>query len=269
MDESNDPETRTAHLKSLKPDQTFVYKKTKKTSLKLHVFNPSRHSSTLNRPAIVFFFGGGWINGSHEQFFPHCHRLSTRGIVAISAEYRVEARHQTTPQESLKDAKSAVRWIRSNAQTLGIDPEKIIAGGGSAGGHLAAASALSTGFDEDSEDTSVSCRPCALVLFNPVIDNGPGGYGHDRVKAYWEQFSTLHTINETAPPSILFLGTEDALIPVSAVEEYKRRMDHHGRRCDLHLYEGQAHGFFNYQHRENFEQTMKETETFLASLGYL
>jgi len=91
----------------------------------------------------------------------------------------------------VKDAKSAVRWIRKNALTYNIDPERIAAGGGSAGGHIAAATGTSTAFEEDGEDKSISSWPNLLVLFNPVIDNGPDGYGHSRVKGYHKQAVAL------------------------------------------------------------------------------
>ncbi len=167
------------------------------------------------------------------------------------------------------DGKSAVRWIRQYATELGIDPERIAAGGGSAGGQVAAATGTITGFEEEGEDLTVASRPNALVLFNPVFDNGPGGYGHDRVEEYWREFSPMHNIGEETPPTIVFLGTQDHHIPVATALEYKRRMEEHGRRCDLHLYEGQPHGFFNYNQRDNYLKTVIEMDRFLASLGYL
>jgi acetyl esterase/lipase len=190
-------------------------------------------------------------------------------MVALSADYRVKSRNKTSPKECVKDGKSAIRWIRKHAGQLGIDPDKILAGGGSAGAQVAAATATTSGFEEEGEDLTVSSRPVALVLFNPVFDNGPGGYGHDQVKEYWQAFSPMHNISEMTPPTIVFLGTNDELIPVATAEEYKRRMENNGRRCDLHLYTGQPHGFFNYKNREYYTKTVEKMDAFLLSLDFL
>lgn len=251
------------------PDQAITYKVLDRDFLQLHVFLPEGHSPADQRPAIVFFFGGGWNGGSPSQFYPHCEYLASRGMVAISAEYRTKTSHGTSPAECVMDGKSAVRWVRRHAGDLGIDPDRIAAGGGSAGGHVAAAVATTDGFEEQGQDLSVSCRPNALVLFNPVFDNGPGGYGHDRVTDYWEAFSPLHNIGRDAPPTIVFLGTEDKLIPVSTAKAYQQKMEKAGARCDLHLYEGQPHGFFNQGNAEYYFKTVQETDRFLKSLGYL
>jgi len=250
------------------PDKKVVFKTVDAVELKLHIFNPEGHQATDERPAVVFFFGGGWSRGSADQFYPYCEYLASRGMVAISADYRVKRVHGTSPKECVKDGKSAIRWVRANAQELGIDPNRIAAGGGSAGGHVAAATALLSGYDEADENLDVSSRPNALVLYNPVFDNGPGGYGHGRVKGYWEDFSPMHNINASAPPTTVFLGTKDRLVPVATAEEYKAKMEVLGRRCDLHLYEGQPHGFFNYP-RESYEDIVAKTDAFLVSLGYL
>jgi len=262
-------EVQALNIDGFKPDRSVVYKKTAEGDLQLHIFNPDGLKPTDSRPAIVFFFGGGWNGGSPSQFYPHCQYLAARGMVAISAEYRVRSTHKTTPKECVKDGKSAIRWIRKNAKELGIDPAKLCAGGGSAGGHVAAAAAMTEGFNEEGEDTSISQVPAALVLFNPVYDNGPGGYGHDRVKEYWDQISPMHNISETTPPTIVFFGTKDTLVKPDMAEEYKRLMEAKGRRCDLYLYEGQKHGFFNYGNRDNYIKTVIEMDKFLASLGFL
>lgn len=254
---------------AIKPDSQVVYKTVGTTELKLHIFNPEGHKSSDKRSAVVFFFGGGWNKGSPSQFYPHCEHLASRGIVAISAEYRVKSRDNTTPRECVKDGKSAIRWLRQHAKELGIDPERLAAGGGSAGGHVAAAAGTLKGLEAEGENLGISSRPDALILFNPVYDNGPGGFGHNRVKEYWEEFSPMHNISEETPPTIVFLGTKDKLIPVATAKEYKRLMEEKGNRCDLHLYEGQPHAFFNYSRRDNYTRTVIEMDRFLASLGYL
>lgn len=258
----------------MEPDQIVVYKTVptdsiEQTELKLHIFMPEGEAHNDKRPSIVFFFGGGWNGGSPSQFYPHSHYLASRGMVAISAEYRVKTRHGTSPQACVQDGKSAIRWIRAHAEELGIDPEKLVAGGGSAGGHVAAATATLDKFDEEGEDLSIDCRPQALVLFNPVYDNSAEGYGYDRVKDYWEDFSPMHNIDEKTPPTIVFLGNQDKLIPTATAEKYKKLMEDKGGRCDLHIYEGEGHGFFNYKNYENYVATVIEMDKFLVSLGYL
>jgi acetyl esterase/lipase len=249
-----------------KPDREVVYKTVDDHKLSLFIFNPADHKASDKRPAIVFFFGGGWNGGSPSQFYPQSRYLASRGMVAICADYRTKKSAGTDPRKCVQDGKSAVRWIRSHAKELGIDPDKLAAGGGSAGGHVAATTGTNTKFDEPGEDTSVSCRPNALVLFNPVYDNGPKGYGHNRVKDYWKDFSPKHNLSKETPPTIVFLGTKDSLIPVATAEGYKKKMEELGVRSDLHLYKDEPHGFFN---KAKYDETVLETDRFLASLGFL
>ena len=251
-----------------------VYKEASGTKLLLHIFNPTGHKPADKRPAIVFFFGGGWNGGTPKQFEPHARYLASRGMVALLADYRVKSRQGTSPFECVKDGKSAVRWIRKNASRLGIDPARVAAGGGSAGGHVAAASGTVPGLEEKGEDATVSARPNALVLFNPVFDNGPEGYGHSRVKERFREISPMHNLSQETPPTIGFLGTTDKLIPGSTAQKYKKLMEKAGRRCDLHLYKDQPHGFFNGPTRkgkfnEYYLQTVTAMDRFLVSLGYL
>ena len=252
------------------PDTQWLYKTVNATELKLHVFTPEGYRPSDKRPAVIFFFGGGWNNGSPGQHYSQCAHLASRGMVAMSAEYRVKSRNQTTPKECVEDGKSAIRWVRAHAAELGIDPNRIAAGGASAGGHVAAAAGTVDSFDATSEDLSVSSRPDALVLFNPVFDNGPGGFGHFSVKAYWQDISPIHNISASAPPTIVFLGTKDEYIGAEVAVRYKELMDQSGVRCDLHLYPGQAHGFFNPDRKNGyFEKTLETMDDFLTSLDFL
>ena len=252
------------------PDGNWYYKTIDGVELNLHVYIPEGYTQSDSRAAIIFFFGGGWNNGSPAQHYGQCAYLSDRGMIAMSAEYRVKSRNQTTPVECVKDGKSAIRWVRAHAKGLGIDPTRIDAGGASAGGHVAAAAGALEGMEEHGEDLSVSSRPDALVLFNPVFDNGPGGFGHGRVKTYWKDISPLHNISSKAPPTLVFLGTKDQYITVDSARLYKERMDDAGQRCDLHLYDGLEHGFFNPDRNNGyFEKTLGEVDSFLTSLKYL
>ncbi len=246
-----------------------VYKTIGETTLFLHIFNPKDHQPSDERPAVVFFFGGGWNGGTPTQFEHHSRHLASRGMVAMVADYRVKSRQGTTPKECVMDGKSAIRWVRENADKLGVDPNRIAAGGGSAGGHVAAATATVKGMEQPGEDIRVSSQPNALLLFNPVYDNSPSGYGHSRVKDVYPQISPMHNIKKDTPPTIVFLGTKDSLIPVATAKEYKQRMEAVGRRCDLHLYEGQPHGFFNYGKQKYYLDTVDKMDTFLVSLNYI
>lgn len=248
--------------------EQVLYKQIDSTKLFMHVHYPETIIKD-NYPAMIFFFGGGWNDGTINQFAPHAKYFSRRGMICFLVDYRVYKRQQTTPFESLKDAKSAIRFIKDNAQKFHIDSSKIIAAGGSAGGHLAAATALIDNYNECSDNISVSCIPNALVLFNPVFDNGPGGYGYNRIGEAYKGFSPLHNIKKGAPPTIVFLGTNDRLIPVETAKYYGKVMEKVGSRFDLKLYEGENHGFFNYKNFEYYKITLIEADKFLISLGYL
>ena len=245
-----------------------LYKKIDSVDLYMDIFFPESYDTGISHPAIVFFFGGGWKSGSIKQFEPHAKYFTERGMICFLADYRVLSRQQTSPFESLKDAKSAIRFIRKHAGEFHIDTSKIVASGGSAGGHLAAATALIKKFNEESDDLSTSCIPNALILFNPVIDNGPGGYGYERIGEKYKDFSPIHNIERGAPPTIIFLGTKDKLIPVETAKYYKIVMDKVECRCDLLLYEGEGHGFFKFK-PDCYKKTVFEADKFLVSIGYL
>jgi acetyl esterase/lipase len=251
------------------PDRKTVYKTADGIHLDLHVFEPRPDAAPPPRAALVFFFGGGWIDGSPEQFYPQCAALARRGVAAFSAEYRVASRHHTTPVEAVRDAKSAVRWLRAHAAELNIDPDRIAAGGGSAGGHIAAAAGSVPGLEEPGESTRISSRPDALVLFNPVLDQGPGGYGHDRVQPYWRDISPRHHLGPRTPPTLILSGGRDALVPVAMLEDCQRDITRHGIVCELDITPEGEHGFFNYGRSDAYAHTTHCMLTFLERLGWM
>jgi acetyl esterase len=242
-----------------------VERKGKTYELKLHVFNPPQQNKSKSLPAIVIFHSGGWSNGAPSKYFSICKFWAKKNMVAISAEYSIRNVHQGTPFDSVADAKSAIRWVRANAKELGIDPNRIAAGGGSAGAHVAAAAALLTSFDEQGEDHSISSKPNALVLRSPVFDNGPTGYGFSKIKSRWQEFSPLHNISKGAPPTIVFIGDqEEKYISSEAAQSFKKQMIECGSRCELIIYKGQKHGCSGTRNDIKIKSV-----NFLSSLGYI
>jgi acetyl esterase/lipase len=255
---------------SLPGADSRVYKTMGDVKLYLHIFRAADRPKTEKLPAIVFFFGGGWNSGTVNQFVKHSEHLASRGMVAVIADYRVKSRHGVTPLECVADAKSAIRWVRVHAADFGIDPSRIAAGGGSAGGHLAAATALVEGLDEKSEDLKVSSAPNALALFNPALDLGAPRL-REMIGERVMDISPLQHVRQGAPPAIVFHGTADTTVPFKQAEDFCAAMKKHGNRCELKPYEGRAHGFFNYGRGDgqDFHTTLRATDEFLVSLGYL
>ena len=248
-----------------------VYKTVSGTELRLHVFLP-RNGTSKSMPAVIFFFGGGWTSGTVTQFVPQAKHLADRGMVAVVADYRVFGRHQTSPFEAVADAKSALRWLRTSGPQFGVDPSRIVAAGGSSGGHIALSAAMFDGFDEPGENTKVSSRPNALVLFNPAVDTSRetpavlvqrfGGRGRE--------LSPLHGIRRGLPPTLILHGKADETVPYSDVQRFCTESRGLGNQCELIGYEGAPHGFFNPGRGGTWHSdTLQEMERFLTRLGYL
>jgi len=262
--------------------RTEIYKTVGDVKLALYIFEPAGHKPDDRRPAIVFFFGGGWTSGTPKQFEQHCRYLASRGMVAMTADYRVSSRHGTLAVKCVEDAKSAIRWVRANAKRLGIDPKRIAAGGGSAGGHIAACAGVVEDFDAPDEDKSVSSVPNALVLFNPAVVLGRMK-GQEAVKAERlerienrlgtkpENLSPAHHVGKGAPPTLILHGKADNVVAYRTAETFAETMKEAGNRCELVGYEGEGHGFFNFGRGDNayFIATTKEMDKFLVSLGWL
>lgn len=260
----------------MQPTRQVNYAEHDGAELALHIFEPSGHSVTDTRPAIVFFFGGGWTGGAPAQFYPHCAYLASRGMVAISAEYRVRSRHGTTPFDAVDDARRAVSWVRAHAAEIGVDGGRIAAGGGSAGGHLAAC----TGVIRDC-DAERDSKPNALVLFNPVTVFAPVDEieGDDRARQAGimgrldgqdgTPISPYHHVDDSAPPTIVFHGEADTIVPFRTAELFTKAMRDADTLCELHAYPGEDHGFFNYGRGDAFFGTLRAADGFLTARGYM
>jgi acetyl esterase len=257
---------------------TYVYKSIGSDQLRLHVFSPAGSSAGgARKPAIVFFFGGGWTSGSVTQFVPQATHLAQRGMVAIVADYRVFNRHGTSAFEAMADAKSAVRWIRAHAAQLGVDVNRVAAAGGSSGGHIALSAAVFDTFDEAGEDKAVSSKPNALVLFNPAVNTATTP-GHDTPAPLKARFgdrgqdgSPFHHLRPGLPPTLILHGKADTTVPYADVDRFCAESTKLGNTCQLIGYEGATHGFFNSDTPAGKwrSETLLEADRFLTRIGYL
>lgn len=259
-----------------------IYTSVDGVDLRAWIFEPTGHQASDRRAAIVFFFGGGWNGGSPGQFEPQAKYLADRGMVAILADYRVKSRNNTLANIAVMDAKTAIRWVRMNADRLGVDPDRIAASGGSAGGHLAAATAILPDHDIINADQAVSATPNVMILFNPVLITAPiqdyPGLSTEKLEklksrlgAEPESMSPYHHVKAGLPPSIIFHGKDDPTVPYRSAELFTEKMKSAGNRCELVGYEGERHGFFNYGRGDGstYTDTMRRTDEFLVSLGWL
>jgi len=245
----------------------FVYRSTAQGELKVHVFLPKDWKASDKRPGILFFFGGGFVNGTPDQFFAKAEYLASRGMVAASAEYRIKNKHQTMPDAALEDCREAMKWMRKKAGELGLDGRRLAASGGSAGGTCAAA----TAYGPEKE-----ARPNALVLYNPSMESSKervaarkGGMSTAEVEKFYAMLSPAHHVKKGDVPSIQFFGTEDALLV--GAKKFAVRSVAAGNRAELYTAKGQKHGFFNDRKGETkwHLATLVETDRFLVSLGWL
>jgi acetyl esterase/lipase len=254
---------------TFKDARVETYRKIGSTELKLWIFGES--DPKIQKPAIVFFFGGGWNTGSPAQFEDQARHFAKRGMIAIVADYRVKSRQGVQVVECVKDAKAAIAWVRENAERLGIDPNKIAASGGSAGGHLAACTGTISGFGSDE-------RPNAMILFNPGCTlapiegwQPPADRAHElrtgRFGVEAQVISPAHHIGPHTPPPLILHGTADTTVPYASVVAFESAMKKAGRPCKLVGYDGVGHGFFN--GGEGYAKTLAEADAFLVDLGWL
>jgi acetyl esterase/lipase/nicotinamidase-related amidase len=258
---------RPASAEDGKPVPQYVYKTVGQRELKADVLYPDDWSASDKRPAIVFFSGGAWRSGGTRQFLQQGQYFAKRGMVTVRAEYRDSTKDKVKPDTCLKDAVSAMRWVRKNAEELGIDPERIVASGGSAGGYLAAAVATIEDFHSEGDDLSVSPKPNAMVLFNPVLDfvtlDRAAEFGIAGELAV--KISPLGHVTKGLPPTLILIGSEDRFLDQN--RQFVSKATRLGVRVELDLAEGQPHAYFN--RSPWMEKTVASADRFLVSLGYL
>ncbi|MEM7534037.1 MAG: alpha/beta hydrolase [Chloroflexota bacterium] len=247
------------------PTQEIIYKTIGETELMIYLFTPPEHRTNgQTHPAILFFHGGGFVKGHPNQFFPQCTHYAAKGFVTATAQYRFlnQGEHGASGLgDCLADAKSAVRWVRAHADELGIDSDRLVVSGGSAGGNLAANCAVAEGYDHADDDMSISCKPNAMVLFNPGVFQSTR-----RSSPIPDDFNPSKHIHAGWPPSLILHGTEDELFPLAGMQAFCEAVVAAGNQCELAIFEGE-HGFFNYGRDENraYEATVARMDQFLEA----
>jgi len=251
------------------PTEKVPYKTVNGQTLELWIWKPEGWKATDKRGAMVFYHGGGWRKGSPTAFSRQSAALAKQGMVAISAQYRLTQSPGVEISDCVKDARSAFRYVRANADRLGIDPNRIAAGGGSAGGHLAAC-LIAVDVNDEKDDLSISTLPSALALFNPVVD-----LDLPRIRAIADpkgmeealKISPYHHLKARHPPVIIFHGDEDTTVPILSAKRYVNQLKELGCDAELVSFKGQQHSFFN---KEPFmSDTLKQTADFLVKHGLL
>lgn len=188
----------------------------------------------------VFYHGGGWVKGDWTQFRPQADRLNALGMLTVLVEYRT-----TGPVTATEDAVAAMNAVFEVTPDLGGDPERVVAIGGSAGGHLALATAVL-----ELPNTHPGRRPSALVLLNPVTNTSgefPLGFGRRYFDndEHAQAYSPLRHVGANCPPMLVLHGTADTAVHFDNSVELVEKVRLHGGHAEIVLYPGQRHGFFN------------------------
>jgi acetyl esterase len=244
------------------PDSMWTYKTAGQKELQLSVFLPEDYeTSTKKYSTIVYFHGGSWRVGDPSLQYPDCEYWSRRGMIAVSVEYRLKERDGVeVPLECVKDAKSAIRYLRKNAEELKVDTEKVVVAGGSAGGQLAAATAVLDHFatNDDCYELSISCKPNAVILYNPFFKCAA-------------ELSPPNFVTEGLPPFITFLGDKDPAISVESLESFHEELQEKGGVSEYYVGIGGRHGFCNGRNPRNpfFYWSLEVGDRFLVKTGIL
>jgi acetyl esterase/lipase len=254
----------------LKGASTYTYRERPQGEIQAHLFLPKK-SSGKPRTLVVFFHGGFWESPSPAQFVPHCLHLADRGAVTVVAETRTASRHGTGALEAIEDARDLIRWLRHNAATFEIDPERVVVCGAAGGALLALMTTLPKEQDLAPVD-GLDCRAQALILFSALVDAGAGSAAFskfpDELSA--KKNSPLRLLRRHLPPMIFFHGKADRIAPFAKVASFCRKARWRGNSCELVDYEKAEHGFFNFNlSHHNFELTIGAADRFLVERGLL
>lgn len=258
---------------TLPSSEPHVFRTIDKVELRLHVVKPKDWKKTEARSCLVSFFGGGWSSGTPERSIRWASWAATQGMVGIAPDYRTRERHNTSPEDCVADGRAAIAWIIEHAAELGIDPKKIILLGGSAGGHVAAWTAIPKP-GPGKKDPAPQVIPAAIILLNPVTDTKAGGYGGPKRFSNSEARALACSVTDQMPkkmpPTIVFHATADTTVPYANSVAFRDKMVANGNPCELVTFQGLGHGYnsskFGEAGKAADEKTVKDITRFLTEL---
>ena len=249
--------------------EAYVYRLLTPVPLRLFVFKPAAWRTDGRRPALVWFFGGGWATGTAANAAAWARWAAALGWVGVAPDYRVKDRFGTTPLESVADARAALHWVQVHAAELGVDPQRIVVGGNSAGGHLALWTAITAAPPGSAPGESPRAKPAALILTSPVSDTSPEtGYTPQRFGTDARALSPVHQLDPAMPPVLVFHGDADRTVPYRESVALRDRLVATGNRCELITVPGGSHNYAG-DLKPWWPRTQAIARDFLARQGLL
>ena len=251
----------------LKDAVSYVYKSENGVDLTAHCFLPELKNTVELKPAILFFHGGLWDVSIITQFAAHCMHFASRGMVAVTVEYRVSSKHETTPEDSFDDAQAAMLWVKQNHKALGIDPDRIVVAGAASGAHLAFSLAMNP---EVMTTEEYSVRPMAVIGLSSIVDTTKKGMEFSRFSDPKKAVkgSPSKNVKKGIVPSLLVHGKSDTIIPHEHVARFAKAMKRKKNQCEFVDFEAVNHSFFNFNvSATHFELTLNTMDAFVAGLG--
>lgn len=242
-----------------------TYKTVDGITLNAHIFFPENHDKSQAKPAHLLFHGGGWAIGLPEWSYDAAKSSAEEGRVAIAFDYRLRNIHGTNVKASVSDVLTAIAWVRENANELGIDQNKILADGFSAGAHLA----LVSGMIENPEDFGVSSKysskPDVIILGSCPYDiEGRDVYD---INYDTKTISPLYLIEENLPPILAFHAENDDLVDFSEFEKFRDAIQKTSNSFTSRSYAGVGH-FFEGSSQNDIDERRRLTQEFLLKNGF-
>ncbi len=236
---------------NIKEYKDIVYKTIDSTELKLDIYYSK--NITEDAPLLIFIHGGGWKKGNKHDYLRYLVDFAQKGYVTATVQYRFTDKAKFPAQ--LLDIRTAIKWLKEHADEYHIDNKNIAVIGGSAGGHLAMMAGYTSDVSEFNEeiDSLVSYEVQAVVdLYGPADLTTEYAREHSSIKGFigkkydeapeiYAKASPITYITKDDPPTLIFQGTLDELVPVSQSDSLKSRLDKAGVTAEYHRLEGWPH----------------------------